>query len=364
LAVDLLGVEQPLNCRASIFRLAECCTTVPACRFHKQDACTTQRKSIEVEIMKNLAFIFPGQGSQHVGMGKSLADDYAVARNTFQEADDILGMDLSDLCFEGPEEQLRHTEYTQLAVLTCSIAGLRVLQEKGLSYDYVAGHSLGEYSALIACCSLSFEDALKLVQYRAKFMEEASQGRKSGMIAVLGLDKHQLASICAEASNNNGVVQIANYNCPGQIVIAGEIKALDKATRLAEASNARCIPLPVNGAFHSRLMQSAALNLQKIITDVSISKPEIKFIATVTGNYINQSEQIRKILISQVTSPVHWEASIRLMINNGVTTFVEVGPGKVLSGLVRRIDRNMVTLNVDTSNDVARVLEVLDGTER
>ncbi|MFQ6039223.1 MAG: ACP S-malonyltransferase [Candidatus Poribacteria bacterium] len=310
------------------------------------------------------AFIFPGQGSQRVGMGKSLAENYAVARSTFQEADDILGTNLSKLCFEGPEEKLRHTEYTQLAVLTCSIAALRVLQEHGLSYDYVAGHSLGEYSALIACCSLSFEDALKLVQYRAKFMEEASQGLKSGMVAVLGLDEDRLSSICEKASNNSGVVQIANYNCPGQIVIAGEVKALEKAMALAESSNARCVPLPVNGAFHSILMKSAASNLREVIKDFSISKPAIKFIANVTANYINQSEQIRNTLISQITSPVHWETSIRLMIRNGVTTFVEVGPGKVLSGLVRRIDRKMVTLNVDTSSDVERVLEVLDETKR
>jgi [acyl-carrier-protein] S-malonyltransferase len=314
--------------------------------------------------MKKLAFIFPGQGSQRVGMGKSLAENYAVASRVFQEADEILGINLSQLCFEGPEEKLRRTEYTQIAVLTCSVATLRVLQEKGLSYDVVAGHSLGEYSALIACCSLSFEDGLKLVQHRAKFMGEASQKCASGMIAVLSLDEPKLTAICEEVSGTNGVVQIANYNCPGQLVIAGGANALEKAKALAESSKARCIPLHVNGAFHSSLMKPAAENLQKVIKDFPISKPEIKFIANVTGDYINKPEQIREILISQVTSPVQWEASIRLMISSGVTTFIEVGPGKVLSGLVRRIDGNVETLNVETSTDVNKVLEVLDDTKR
>jgi len=304
------------------------------------------------------AFIFPGQGSQRVGMGKSLAENYASALRIFQEADEILGINLSQLCFEGPEEKLRQTEYTQIAVLTCSIAALCVLQEEGLSCDVVAGHSLGEYSALIACRSLSFENALKLVRHRAKFMEENVQKQISGMIAVLGLEASKLTAICEEASNGNGVVQIANYNCPGQLVIAGDTKALGKAKELAESSNARCIPLSVNGAFHSSLMKSAALNLQKVIKDFSISKPEMKFIANVNGDYINDPEQIRNILISQITSPVQWEASIRRMISDETTTFIEVGPGKVLSGLVRRIDRKVEIFHVDTSTDVEKVLEV------
>jgi len=188
-------------------------------------------------------------------------------------------------------------------------------------------------------------------------MQEASEKRTSGMIAVLGLDTSKIVAICEKVSSNNGMAQIANYNCPGQIVIAGDVRTLEEATELAEGANARkCIPLSVSGAFHSSLMKPAALRLQKVIKDFPISKPEIEFVANVTGDYISKPEQIKNTLISQVTSPVQWEASIRHMISNDVTTFVEVGPGKVLSGLVRRIDKNVTTLSIGTSDDVEKVL--------
>ena len=324
--------------------------------------------------MQKLAFIFPGQGSQRVGMGKSLVDNYAIALKTFQEADEILAMNLSQLCFEGPEEKLRQTEYTQLAVLTCSVAALRVLGEEGISPYVVAGHSLGEYSALIACGALNFADALKLVQLRAQFMAEASQRQPCGMVAILGLDAEDVTAICTEASSA-GIVQVANYNCPGQIIISGEDTALELAINLAHdfmffrecchatkqvnfmffreychatkqvngslsRKAARAKRLPVSGAFHSILMEPAKSKLREAIIDVSIHKPNIRFIANVTGDYVDDPEQIRELLVAQITSPIQWEASIRRMISDGVTQFIEVGPGKVLSGMLRRIDKH------------------------
>ncbi len=293
---------------------------------------------------QKLAFIFPGQGSQRVGMGKSLADNYAIALNTFQEANEILAMNLSQLCFEGPEEKLRQTEYTQLAVLTCSVAALRVLGEEGISPYVVAGHSLGEYSALIACGALNFADALKLVQPRAQFMAEASQQQPCGMVAILGLDAEDVTAICTEASSA-GIVQIANHNCPGQIIISGEDTALELAINLAHDGSssrkaAHAKRLPVSGAFHSILMEPAKSKLREVITDISIHKPNTRFIANVTGDYVDKPEQIRELLVAQITSSVQWESSIRRMISDGVTQFIEVGPGKVLSGMLRRIDKH------------------------
>jgi len=320
--------------------------------------------------MQKLSFIFPGQGSQKVGMGKSLVENYPVAKKTFEEADDILGMRLSQLCFDGPEDELRQTENTQLAVLTHSIAAFRVLQDEGVSPNFVshdgihpfktetvvAGHSLGEYSALVASEALRFFDALNLVFLRAQFMADASNKQPSGMVAVIGLDENKLAEICKEASSA-GIVQIANYNCPGQIVISGEFPALEKAISLAQKAKAKkCIPLPVSGAFHSALMKPAEDSLRQVIQDVPIAKPEIKFIANVTGDYVYEPERIRELLVSQVTNSVQWELSIRNMIGDGITKFVEIGPGRVLSGMVRRINRKVDVFNVAEATDVSRIV--------
>jgi len=294
-------------------------------------------------------------------MGKSLAENYPIAKKAFEEADNILGMNrsgvaLSRLCFDGPEDELRQTENTQLAILTHSIAAFRVLQEKGLFPYVVAGHSLGEYSALVASETLRFIDALNLVKLRAQFMADASNKQPSGMVAVIGLDDNRLEEILKEASSS-GIVQIANYNCPGQIIISGENKALEKASSLAREAKAKgCISLAVSGAFHSVLMKPAEDNLRRVIKNVPISKPKIRFIANVTGDYVDEPEQIRELLVSQITSSVQWELSIRNMIGNGITEFIEVGPGSVLSGLVRRIDRGINTLKVGEVADVPRIL--------
>lgn len=287
-------------------------------------------------------FMFPGQGSQKVGMGKDLAENYKIAKSTFEEADDILKMKISELCFSGDEEKLKQTKYTQLAVFTVSLAIFRVLQENEITPSAVAGHSLGEYSALVASDVLSFVDALELIQKRAYLMKEAAEKNPGGMVAVLGLDSEQIEEVCHQASSVC-TINVANYNCPGQIVISGEFEALELATELAEKMGAkRCIPLAVSGAFHSELMLPAEDGMKEAVTDVEFNSPEVKFVQNVTGDYVCSPEIIRQNLVSQITSSVKWESSMSRLISDGFSLFVEVGPGKVLSGLLRRINQKRV----------------------
>ena len=293
-------------------------------------------------------------------MGLELARAYPAARATFDEADSVLNRKLSQLCFEGPEEALRQTENTQLAVLTCSIAALRVVQEIGISPRVVAGHSLGEYSALVSANALSFREALELVQCRSRFMAEASRRQACAMAAILGLNEDTLNDYCAEAQSI-GVVQVANYNCPGQLIISGDAAAVQNVVeRGSETVGAkRCRLLPVSGAFHSALMKPAAMQLQSVIGDFDFQPPQTEFVANVTGYYVPSPGEIRQLLVDQVISPVQWEKSIRLIGDSGVSHFVELGPGKVLCGLVRRILDNAICSNVeDVSNvEVVKSLE-------
>ena len=307
----------------------------------------------------DVAFIFPGQGSQKVGMGFELAQAYAVARDTFEEADSFLGRRLSRLCFEGPDESLKQTENTQLAILTCSVAALRVLRQLGILSSIVAGHSLGEHSALVAASVLSFSDALKLIQFRARFMAEASRQQDCMMAAVLGLKEKRLETLCEEAKSV-GVVEIANYNCPGQLVISGGTAAVERLMTTAKASGAkRCRPLAVSGAFHSSLMKPARDQLQSVIGEFSFNSPQIKFVANVTGDCVQTPDEIRRLLIAQVTSPVQWEKSIRTMGAAGVSHFVEVGSGLVLCGMVRRIISQPVCLNVGDVKSLEKTINVI-----
>ena len=310
--------------------------------------------------MPELAFIFPGQGSQQVGMGLELARAYPAARATFDEAGSVLKRKLSQLCFEGPEKTLRQTENTQLAVLTCSIAALRVVQEMGITPRVVAGHSLGEYSALVAAKVLGFQEALELVQYRSRFMAEASGRQACAMAAILGLDADTLNEFCQEAQSV-GVVQVANYNCPGQLVISGDAAAVEKVVeRGAEAVGAkRCRLLPVSGAFHSTLMAPASVQLQSVIGDFEFQPPRTEFIANVTGDYVSTPDEIRQLLVTQVIAPVQWEKSVRLMGDSGVSHFVELGPGKVLCGMVRRILDNAICLNVEDVKSLEKTVELI-----
>jgi len=313
---------------------------------------------IESSLKDALAFLFPGQGSQKVGMGLELAQQYSAARAVFDEADAILSRKLSQLCFEGPAEALKQTENTQLAILTCSVAALRVLDEHGIVPKAVAGHSLGEYSALVAANVLTFSDAVKLVEYRAQEMAEASQRQDCTMAAILGLDEATLEDLC-ETASSAGVVQIGNYNCPGQLIISGDTVAVERVMDSAKDAGARrCLRLEVSGAFHSALMAPAQAQLQTVINDFQFNAPSIQVAANVTGNFVQTADEIRRLLIAQVTSAVQWEKSTRTIGAAGISHFVEVGPGTVLSGMVRRTLPEVICLNVEDAKSLDKVRDI------
>ena len=324
---------------------------------------------IESSIKDSLAFLFPGQGAQKVGMGLELSQEYATARAVFDEADAILSRKLSQLCFEGPAEALKQTENTQLAILTCSVAALRVLSEHGIAPIAVAGHSLGEYSALVAASVLAFSDALKLVEYRAQVMAKASQRQDCTMAAILGLDEATLQDLCEAASSaeatssgqdaSAGVVQIANYNCPGQLIVSGDTAAVEQVMDSAKVAGARrCLRLEVSGAFHSSLMGPAKEQLQTVINDFQFNTPSIQVAANVTGNFVQTADEVRRLLIAQVTSAVQWEKSTRTIGAAGISHFVEVGPGTVLSGMVRRTLPEAICLNVEDTKSLNKVMDI------
>ena len=290
--------------------------------------------------MDKVAFLFSGQGAQYAGMGTKI-QQYPAGKETFQEANDILGMDIAHICCDGTAEELARTEITQPAIVTCSIAAFRVLNRDldspAVAPAAVAGLSVGEYSALVASEALSFAHALKLVRERGRLMAEAAVANPGTMVAILGLDDDVVTSICEEASAV-GIVSPANYNCPGQVVISGEEKAVQRAAELAkEAGAKRCRALKVSGAFHSRLMRPAESGLRKALDHVLFMEPKVLFAANVTGNYVEAPEEIREMLACQLSNPIQWVASICRMVDDGINNFVEVGPGKVLAGLMRRI---------------------------
>ena len=308
-------------------------------------------------VVQPLAFLFPGQGSQHVGMGQALAAAYPAARAVFEEANAILGFDLQDLCFNGPEERLTDTLNAQPALMAASIAALRALESTLKSAlgelprpQFMAGHSMGEYTALVAAGCLSLEDGLRLVRERGRLMKLAGQESPGLMAAILGLDEEILAQICAQAATESGgVAQVANDNCPGQVVISGDKAGMEAAMAGATAAGARkVVPLAVSIAAHSPLMAPAAAALRTAIEAVSIAPARIPVIGNTQAQRLSTPEAIRAELVAQLTGSVRWTGTIQQMVAAGVATFVEIGPGEVLTGLVKRIDRKAQRVNINS----------------
>lgn len=309
--------------------------------------------------MPKIAFIFPGQGSQVVGMGRDFSE-YDSAREIFQQADASLSESLSTLMFEGPQDTLTKTFNAQPALLTSSIAILSVLKEQGVHADYVAGHSLGEYSALVAAEAMSFEDAIRTVRKRGELMEEAVPDGQGKMAAVLGLDREILKRVTDQVTDSGFPVQLANLNCPGQIVISGSAEGIEKASELAKEQGAkRCLQLNVSGPFHSSLMKPAAERFQDVISTVKVEDAKIPVVANVTADPVFDSSKIKKLLVTQLYSPVLWEDTVVKLVDLGVDTFIEIGPGKVLSGLVKKINRRARTLPVFDEQSLQAAIKVL-----
>lgn len=299
--------------------------------------------------MGKIAFVFPGQGAQAVGMGKDVYDALPKSRAVFEKGDEVLGFPLSKLVFEGPDSELKQTANTQPALVTASVAYLKALAGSGVTPDYVAGHSLGEYSALVAAGVLSYEDAVRLVRLRGQFMEAAVPGGQGAMAATLGADRAALAELCRSISAAGNSVELANINCPGQIVVSGTAAGVSEVVeRIKEAGGKRAIPLEVSGPFHSSLMKEAAERLAGELQTVTFNTPAVPVVVNVTASPVTDPEEIRNLLVAQVFSPVLWQDSVEWLIAAGVDTFVEIGSGSVLAGLIRKIDKNVKVVNINS----------------
>jgi len=307
--------------------------------------------------MSKVAFVFPGQASQYSGMGKDLAEKYPVARAVFEEADRSLGFSISKICFEGTEDELKLTANTQAAILTVSVAAFRVLADRGISPDYVAGHSLGEYSALVASGALKFADAVRLVRKRGTYMQEAVPSGQGAMAAILGISPAVVQDACKRAAEGE-ICSAANLNSPEQTVISGHANAVKRAIEIASQSGAkRAVILPVSAPFHSALMMPAQERLEKDLSTTQFSDLQIPLVTNVDADSIRKGEEARQALVRQVSMPVRWEESMRMLLDEGVKTFIEVGPGRVLTGIMRQIERSVTTLNVEDEKSLNATIE-------
>ncbi len=312
----------------------------------------------------SVAFVFPGQGAQYVGMGQTLAKDYPIAAKTLAEADEALGFSLSQIIAEGPEEKLRLTYYTQPAIMAVSIAAWRVFEEAiEIIPSFVAGHSLGEYTALVASGAIAYEDALRLVYKRGKLMDEAVPAGEGAMAAVLGADVELLTALCKTVSEETGVpVEMANINCPGQVTVSGAAKAVDELIKRAQEAKARrAVRLDVSGPFHSSLMAPAADYLAKALHDTTWKPLHMPLVANVSAQPLTTVNEVTAALKAQLAAPVRWEDSVRTMVSEGVHTFVEFGPGTVLSGLVRKTEKSAKTLHVEDPETLLETMKFLSG---
>jgi [acyl-carrier-protein] S-malonyltransferase len=307
--------------------------------------------------MGKVAFVFPGQASQYTGMGKDLAEKYPSARAVFDEADKALGFSISKICFEGTEEELKLTANTQPAILTVSVAAFRVLGEKGISPDYVAGHSLGEYSALVAAGGLSFADAVRLVRKRGTYMQEAVPAGQGAMAAILGISPAVVQDACKKAAEGE-ICSAANLNSPEQTVISGHANAVKRAVEIASQSGAkRAVILPVSAPFHCAMMMPAQEKLEKDLQSTQFSDLQIPLVTNVDADSTRKGDEARQALVRQVCMPVRWEESMRFLLDEDVRTFIEVGPGRVLTGIMRQIERSVTTLNVEDEKSLNGTIE-------